>query len=93
MYFNDLLSDEELSNFESIGDEHTLINPYLNQRLEDKNFQEYIKNINEIKYNEAFEKEFNNVFNKVNKGNLAYNNEIPIKAEKENLIQNKKKNY
>ena len=91
MYFNDLLSDEELSNFESIGDEHTLINPYLNQKLEDKNFQDYIKNINEIKFNEVFEKEFNNVFNKVNKGNSAYNKEISPISEKENLIQNKKK--
>ena len=91
MYLNDLLSDEELSNYEYIGDEHTLINPYLNQKFEDKNFQEQIKNINEIKFHEVFEKEFNNVFNKVNKENSVYNNEISPISEKENLIKNKKK--
>ena len=91
MYMNNTFSDEELSFYEFNEDDFNLINPNLNQSLEEKNNQEHMKKMNDDKYDEAFEKEFKNLFIKNNKGNSIHNKEITPYIEKENSIKKKKK--
>ena len=91
MYMNNSFSDEELSFYEFNEDDFNLINPNLNQSLEEKNNLEQMRKIDDDKYDEAFEKEFKNVFIKNNKGNSIHNKEITPHIEKENSIRSKKK--
>ena len=91
MYFNNTISEEELSLYEYIGEDFPLVNPYLNPSIEEKNNQENIKKMDDDKYEEAFEKEFDEVFIKGNKSNTLLNKEITPHIYKESPIKSKKK--